>query len=363
LFVPVFIKGLELNRLFHHTVVAPILKQHFPNLTYAAATMGTGSEVFGFDTEMSRDHDWGPGIILFLQDDDIQQSVSIKEVFREALPNKFMGHPTRFAASSTESDTLAMSSKGKHHRIGVTTLKEFIQNHLDFDVDTALTPADWLSFPSQRLRGIVDGALYHDDTGELTALRQKFRWYPHDVWLYMLAAGWQRVGQEQPLMSRAGFVGDELGSSVIGSRLIRDIVSLCFMMEKKYAPYPKWFGSAFKKLESSATLFPLLEKARQASGWQVREDALNEACEYLARQHNALNISAPIPEEVSSFHNRPFKVIDGERCATIILQSVQDSEVKRVAQKPLIGNIDQWSDNTDMRSFPVWRKQVLKFYK
>jgi hypothetical protein len=47
-------------------------------------------------------------------------------------------------------------------------------------------------------------------------------------------------------MPRAGFVGDELGSALIGSRLVRDIMNLCFLLEKQYAPYPKWFGTAFQ---------------------------------------------------------------------------------------------------------------------
>jgi hypothetical protein len=360
--VPTFIKGLELNRLFYQQAVRPLLNKHFPDLPYAAATLGTGSEVFGFDTEMSCDHDWGPGIILFLQDDDIHQGASIKDVFSQTLPNKFMGYPTRFATSSTDPGTLIMSSKSKQHRVFVTTVKKFVHYHLDFDLNSALTPADWLSFPSQRLRGIVDGALYHDDVGELTALRQTFRWYPHDVWLYILAAGWQRVGQEQPLMSRAGFVGDELGSSIIGSRLIRDLMSLCFLMEKKYAPYPKWLGSAFKTLEAASTLLPILATAQSASHWQVREAALNQACEYLTSQFNHLGISAALPEKVSGFHNRPFRVIDGERCAAMILEHVQDPTVKRLAEKPLIGSIDQVSDNTDLRSSPFWRKQLLNLY-
>ena len=65
----------------------------------------------------------------------------------------------------------------------------------------------------------------------------------------MMASGWQRIGQEEHLTPHAGSVGDELGSALIGSRLVRDIMSLCFLMEKRYAPYAKWFGTAFLRLE------------------------------------------------------------------------------------------------------------------
>src|SRR5207237_6360337 len=118
---------------------------------------------------------------------------------------------------------------------------------------------------SQHLRELTMGALHHDAIGELTELRERLAWYPHDVWLYLLAAGWQRIGQEEHLMPRAGYVGDELGSALIGSRLVRDIMNLCFLLEKQYAPYPKWFGTAFQRLHSAQEIGPLLWRAQQRS--------------------------------------------------------------------------------------------------
>jgi hypothetical protein len=246
-----FIKCLELNRLFYTEVVRPLLEAHFPNLPYAAATIGTGSEVLGFDTEMSRDHDWGPGVVLFLQEDTFSFAASIKTMVGQELPRTFNGYPTRFKLSPDELNTLVMASDDNdatHHRVFVTTVKRFIQRHLGVDITQPVTPADWLTFPSQRLLELTSGAVYHDSVNELTQVRQKFAWYPHDVWLYLLAAGWQRIGQEQPLMSRAGFMGDELGSAIIGSRLVRDVMSLAFLLEKRYAPYPKWLAVLLENL-------------------------------------------------------------------------------------------------------------------
>ena len=67
-----------------------------------------------------------------------------------------------------------------------------------------------------------------------------------------------RLNQEEHLMGRAGMVGDEIGSAVIGARLVRDLMHLCFLMERKYAPYPKWFGTAFARLACEAELCPVL---------------------------------------------------------------------------------------------------------
>ncbi|MCP6756936.1 DUF4037 domain-containing protein, partial [Klebsiella pneumoniae] len=68
-------------------------------------------------------------------------------------------------------------------------------------------------------------------------------------------------------MQRAGYVGDELGSAIMGSRLVRDVMALCFLMERQYAPYPKWFGSAFKRLSCAGAISPLLWQAQSAAAW------------------------------------------------------------------------------------------------
>ena len=164
-------------------------------------------------------------------------------------------------------------------------------------------------------------------------------------------------------MPRAGYVGDELGSAVIGSRLVRDIMSLCFLMERQYAPYPKWFGTAFKALSCATSLRPALWEAQRASRWQQREDALCGAYEALARMHNNLAVTEKLPETISRFHNRPFKVIDDQIFVQALVSQITDPPVKRIASRRLIGSIDQFSDSTDLRSDPSWRSILKKLYE
>jgi hypothetical protein len=183
------------------------------------------------------------------------------------------------------------------------TLRAFFRMQLAYDISHLPDVADWLTFPSQALREVTAGAVHHDGIGELTELRTCLAWYPHDIWLYLLACGWQRIGQEEHLMPRAGFVGDELGSALIGSRLVHDVMSLCFLMEKQYAPYPKWFGTAFKQLRCADQFWPVLWRAQQASIWQEREAALGDAYELLAQMHNALEVTQHLPETPSSLRS------------------------------------------------------------
>lgn len=364
--MPNFIPGLELSRRFYAALVRPLLDKHFPGLPHAAALIGYGSEVLGFDTEMSTDHAWCPRMQLFLRDENDALAEPIKSMLGDKLPREFLGYPLDTVPVEGEPWVFWMRMDGDGpvaHKVNPIPLSRFIGETLGWDMARPLTLADWLTISSQLLGTITAGAVHFDNIGALTELRKQLAWYPHDIWLYLLASGWQRIGQEQHLMPRAGFVGDELGSALIGSRLVRDVMLLCFLMERRYAPYPKWFGSAFQRLACAPTFAPLLLRAQHAETWQMREAALVEAYEKLAAMHNTLGLTDPLPATVGPFHGRPFRVIDAEAFSSALLQRVSDPQVQRIAASGLIGSIDQFSDNTDLRSHLQWRAALCKLYE
>jgi hypothetical protein len=241
-----------------------------------------------------------------------------------------------------------------NHRVEIHTIRGFILDYLGFDLDRAIEPPDWLTFPEQKLRTIIAGAVFHDELG-LQAVRDRFKYYPHDVWLYLMACGWNRIGQEEHLMGRAGLVGDELGSALISSRLVRDLMRLCFLIERQYAPYPKWFGMDFARLACAKALSPSLHRAQFARDWAEREEWLTEAYQLVAAMHNALEITESLPATVKGFFGRPFKVIALHGFAEALCSRIADPEVQQAATRRLIGGIDMISDNTDVLSDPSWR--------
>ncbi|HLJ32269.1 MAG TPA: DUF4037 domain-containing protein [Ktedonobacteraceae bacterium] len=361
-----FIPGIELCRRFYEEAVNPLFERYFPALPYAAALIGHGSDVLGFDTAMSMDHDWGPRLQLFFREQDIPLFPTIDEMLRSHLPHMFVGFPVDTIEFANEPGIMVMhqaTTGSVNHRIALMTPRDFFRYHLAYDINQPLEDIDWLTFPSQELLAITAGAVYHDGLGELTALRKRFAWYPHDIWLYLLAAGWQRIGQEEHLMPRAGYVGDELGSAIIASRLVRDIMRLCFLMEKRYAPYPKWFGSAFRQLSCAQHFVPILWRVQQSSTWQEREAAFSEAYAVLASMHNALGITETLSATVSSFHDRPFNVIHGEIIAQAILKQITSPQVKHLVTRHLIGSVDQFSDSTDLLSSSEHRLLLRKLYE
>jgi hypothetical protein len=352
-----FVSGRELCRGFFEKIVQPIVGRTAPDLSYSAALIGEGSEVLGFDTAMSTDHGWAPRVTLFLPEEVLpSQGGLLRTTLDELLPDEYGDHPVRIPMGDAAEAPI-------RHLVRVTSLPEWFDAYLGFDVSLKIEPADWLTFPEQKLRTIMEGAVFHDDIG-LSEVQNRFCNYPRDVWLYLLASGWNRIGQEEHLMGRAGSVGDEIGSAIIAARLVRDLMRLCFLMERQYAPYPKWFGTAFSRLSCAAHLTPHLHEVLSAATWRERERPLCRAYERVAAIHNALGITEPLPATVAPFFNRPFQVIHLHGgFADAIRAKIEDPQVLSIADRRLIGSIDQWSDSTDILSDPQWRDRLKALYR
>ncbi len=363
-----FIPGLELSRWFYQEAVRPLLQAYYPNLRHAAALIGPGSEVLGFDTPMSADHCWGPRLLLFLGERDWAiEHDALHDSLARHLPPQFLGYSTHFSEPDPQDHGTQLPQMPQpggliNHRVEIHTLRGFCLDLLGWDMELPPTVAAWLTFPQQKLLSITAGAVYWDEIG-LENLRGRLAYYPQDVWLYLLAAGWARIGQEEHLTGRAGYAGDELGSQLIAARLVRDCMRLVFLMERAYMPYPKWLGSAFARLACAAELAPHLQGVLRAPTWQEREPHLCAAYEFLAGQHNRLRLTEPLDEQVHPFFGRPFRVLGAERFSTALLAQIRDPEVQQIATRPPIGSIDLFSDNTDLLESAQWGGKLLGLYR
>jgi len=343
-----FIPGLKLSRYLYEEAVRPILEKHFPALPYSAALIGTGSEVMGFDTHQSMDHDWGPRLLLFLAEADIDSyRPLIEQALFSELPSHIHGIPLDLAIARHSDHAPDSQSLGNlaSHSVRLHTVRGFVRSVLNVEYDQEWRAADWLSFPSQLLRSLTCGQVFHDGLAQLNALREKLNYYPQDIWLYLLAAQWQRIDQEEPFMGRCGQAGDELGSRLVAARLVKDLMRLCFLMERQYAPYIKWFGTAFAQLDCAGQLAPLFMQVLEASTWEARQKPLCSAYKLAVEMHNRLGITEPLSTKVSQFFGRPFLVIQAGRFVEAIRARITDGEVLALPEH--LGSVDQFTDSTD----------------
>ena len=314
-----FVPGLELSRELYAELVRPLLASRCPGVPHAAALLGRGSEVLGFDDEVSTDHDWGARVLVFVEDDEAVPEVD--EVLRSGLPATFGGHPVGHE---------------------VHTVRGYFLDALALDLDGPIRAHDWLTLPEHVLRTLTAGEVFHDEVG-LGQARERLAYYPRDVWLYLMVAGWWRISPEANLVGRAGAVGDELGSALIGSRLVADLMRLCFLLQREYAPYSKWFGTTFSRLACGPELTPVLWRVLRAETWPERERALLVAYEKLMLLHNALGITEPVTPVEERMWDRPFRVAWAD-VPGLLRAEIRDPEVASIADRWPVGPVDQFRE-------------------
>jgi hypothetical protein len=341
------VPGLELSRRLYFDAVRPLLSRRFPGVAHAAALIGPGSEVLGFDTERSTDHDWGPRLQLFLSAEDLAvHGRPIRDALSEDLPASIAGYPTSLVPVGEGGSRHMRRTTGRvEHAVVVAELGAWLIGRLGFDPLAGLTTLDWLATPTQWLAEVTAGAVHHDGLGDLSRVRSALAWYPDDLWRYVLACQWQRVGQEEAFVGRCGEVGDELGSAVVAARLARDLMRLCLLIRRRYPPYGKWLGTAFAGLPGVKSLHVALTGALTAANWRVREHHLVTAYEIVARWHNDTGLTEPLDPSVRPFHDRPFRVLQAERFADALRDGITDPFVRGL---PLTGAVDQFADSTDV---------------
>nr|WP_318383916.1 DUF4037 domain-containing protein [uncultured Enterobacter sp.] len=352
--------GLGLSQRFYQERVAPLLAQHFPTLRYAAARLGRGSEVLGYDTPMSADHDYGPTVQLFLTPEAFPSTaLAIMSVLDAYLPATFEGFATHYCdvARAPGPEQQRTGMVGSAHGVELYTVTDWCQRFLQHPCSSALTPEEWLSFPEQFFLMVTAGGVFRDDDGDLTALRARLAWFPRDVWLCKLAAQWTRICVERAYVGRAGSVGDELGSQVIATRMVGNIMRLALLIEKKYAPYPKWLGSAFARLKCAPELTPLLEKVTRAEHWQARESALKDACEFVAWLQKRENVPGAIAPKADSLHGRPYQFVNSLEISNAVLDEIADEQIKGMGG---YGAIDQSVDNGVILAVPETSRAVMR---
>jgi hypothetical protein len=352
------VQGLELSRRFYFEAVRPILEREFPQVEHAAALIGHGSEILGYDDERSRDHQWGPRVQLFMRDlacvDEIAQAMA------NMLPRTVAGVPTNFGPTEEEGTVVVtdLETGPINHRVESMVLADYFRAELGVDPLEGFTTADWLATPTQRLLESTAGEVFVDPIGDLTRVRELLAWYPHDAWLLVMAGHWRRVSQLEHFLGRTGSIGDELGSRVIAAWLVRDLMRLSLLQEQRYPPYWKWLGTAYAKLGRPESAE--LARALAADDWPAREEALVNAYEAVARRHNELEVTEHVDPTVRPFWGRPFRVLFADRFADALRAAIADPSLRAVDHQA--GAVDSVSDNVDFLDQPSLFRELVGLY-
>ncbi len=251
----------------------------------------------------------------------------------ESLPDRFAGWPTRFA---TTWDGMV------RHRVEVTTAEQLTESRLGLDMSSGLSGLDWLCLTGQSVLEVTAGPLFHDGPGTISRLREELTWYPPDVWRYVVAADWIRLGQDLPSLGRAGQRGDALGSRVIAGRIVRTAIHLAFLLSCVWPPYSKWLGTAFARLPVAGELTAPLAAVLSDQPWPDRQQAAAQALEILQRAQAGAGLPVEDVPPAETFFDRPFIEVRAG-VSRLLLAAIQDPQIR--ALRPGLGSVEQWVDH------------------
>ncbi|MBD5787751.1 DUF4037 domain-containing protein [Cellulosimicrobium terreum] len=330
--------GTDLARRYHDQVVAPLVLGRWPGLPHAGARLGSGSDVLGLDDETSRDHDWGLRLTLLVDERMVEPVDSHLDA---NLPDTFEGHPTRFPTTWHPHSP---------HQVEVASPAAFVTSRLGVDATRPLDVQDWLALTGQAVLEMTAGPVFTDSDGRLAAARERLAWYPDDVWRHVVAVDWVRLGQELSFVGRAGDRGDDLGSRVVTARLVRVAMHLGFLLDRRWPPYAKWFGTVFADLPRAGAAAPALRDALAADGWQEREAALGRALEILHAVQG--DVGLPVAARaVEQYWGRPYLGVGPVPEA--VVATIVAPEVRGLPHG--VGSVEQWVDGVDVLMPPGLR--------
>ena len=279
-------KGIDICRRYYEKFVRPMIDNEFPEYAsrIACGLSGEGSDAFGYDDALSRDHDWGPSVVLWISPEtDAEIGDKLRDAY-EKLPNEMDGIKR------------APYVRGKSRR-GVQVISEYFER---LTGASAYEDIDWRNTESTKLAAAVNGEVWRDDEGIVTAFREKLsKGYPDEILFLNLAqycALFSREGQYN--CERVKRRGDEMTSNMFAYDAIRDAMKLKYLSQNRFFPHDKWLRYGLKDLEDGAAFEAVLLKAEKTRNFEelgsylamelYRRDYISDIDPYLDHQTEEL---------------------------------------------------------------------------
>ena len=306
-------KGLELSRAYFESHGLPMLKEQFSEVMpfLSAGLVGSGSEVLGYDDEISEDHDFEPGFCLLLPREDIidRRTAFLLERAYAKLPKEFMGYHR----------SMIGPVGGARH--GVLRMDEFFREKIG-STDGILSIGQWLSLPEQTLAEVTGGEVFFDGLGEVTKIRERLKYYPEDIRLKKLAGELLIMAQSgQYNYQRCLKHGEKGAAQLAAIEFAKSTMHTVFLLNRVYEPYYKWSFRAMRELPVLSLEAELLEYLITTDNEEEMAEAKYDVIEGIAADVIDVLIEQGLTKAICG---------DLEKHAYSVNDQIQDPEIRNL---------------------------------
>jgi len=239
-------KGMDLALGLYRDHFKKVIETDFSEYKdkIAVGLVGRGSDCFGYDDEQSRDHDWGPGFLVWVDKETYDAIGERLSKAYDALPKEYKGYKCAPVVSG-------------HKRRGVFIIEDFYRELLG---KWPIEDADYLMIPDYAFATAVNGQVFADPLGAFTSIRNKLlEGYPRNVLLKKVAQSASLFSQKyQYNYKRALVRGDEITASVFKAEGLMEAMKLAHYLENKYPPHDKWLYKSLESLEMGPDIRALI---------------------------------------------------------------------------------------------------------
>lgn len=263
-------RGLDISECFYEEYGREMIASRFPEYekVIAVGIAGEGSDCFGYDDELSRDHDFEAGFCLWIPD-RMERELEFK------LSRAYAKLPEEYLGVRRERQSLFGGN-----RRGVALNGEFYRRFTGRPgVPEGLL--EWLYTPEYSLACAVNGKVFRDDLGEFSDVRRRLlAGYPEDVRLKKIAARAALMAQSgQYNYMRCIRHGEKGAAHMALHEFVQNGLSMLFLLNNRYMPYYKWAFRAARELRQSAGLAAGLEKLLTGQqGEEKTAELIEEIC-------------------------------------------------------------------------------------
>ncbi len=254
----------EKSKRFYDNYIAPMIHEKFSEYEsrIAVGIAGEGSDCFGYDDFMSRDHDFGTGVCLWLTEEDFEEIGCLLSIAYNELAYQYGGENL---------------TERLQERRGVMTSKSFYSNILYIDCNVKagiISEDDWLNLEHSCLATAVNGEVFRDDLGEFTAFKNLLlSYYPDKIWKRRIINELHQFSSSlQVNYGRCMSRNDVVAAELCRAKGLESAMELFFLLNRRYAPYYKWTYRALKDIdeegEFSKTLCQLAGESVEDGPWR-----------------------------------------------------------------------------------------------